>query len=162
MCALSGRIGLLADGTDCRVLQPSIDAHGMNGMHEYMERMCMAFTITFAFPMVVIPARDIILRSVLLPCLEPAASPVKEEVTMVEALDEALEAGDYKRRTPSEESSPPTEQSTHATPQNASFLLRLFTAIGIFWTAVGVASGVDSLGIVGKSLVHFAFSVDSL
>jgi amino acid permease len=142
-------------------------------------RMCMAFTITFAFPMVVIPARDIILRSVLLPCLELAASPVKKEVTMVEtddeplaeeeggsettqplevtmleAIDEALEEGDYERRKPSEESSPPpTEQSsTTATPQNASFLLRLLTAIGIFWTAVGVASGVDSIYIVWELL----------
>jgi hypothetical protein len=57
-------------------------------------RMCVAFTITFAFPMIVIPARDIILRLILLPRLEPAASPVKEEVAVLEAVDETLEEGD--------------------------------------------------------------------
>jgi hypothetical protein len=54
-------------------------------------RMCMAFTITFAFPTVVIPARNIMLRSsTLLPYVQPTAPPVKEEVTMLEAIDEPL------------------------------------------------------------------------
>jgi len=37
-------------------------------------RMCLAVTITLAFPMLVIPARDIVLRSLILPRLQSASS----------------------------------------------------------------------------------------
>jgi amino acid permease len=57
-------------------------------------RMCLALTITLAFPMLVIPARDIVLRSILFSCLPPAdALPFKEEVSTTEAKDENLEEG---------------------------------------------------------------------
>ena len=114
-------------------------------------RMCLALSITMTFPTVVIPARDIVLQSILLPCLESAAASV-EDVTMTEALEETLEEGGCENA--SSESTASTEQSSTAAtdPATASFLLRLLTAIGIFWTAGGVASGVESIDIVWELL----------
>jgi amino acid permease len=124
-------------------------------------RMCLALTITLAFPMLVIPARDIVLRSILLPCLERTTTTMPAEdvsTTTMEALQEPLleEGGGGNTNTTTnnttmettnvaESSSSPT--TTAAIP-TASFLLRLLTAIVIFWTAGGVASCVESIDIV--------------
>jgi amino acid permease len=129
-------------------------------------RMCLALTITMAFPMFVIPARDIALRSILLSRLEPAASPVKEELNMMEVVNESLaEEGEAEPTQAFEDtseedisetgnpsqSSSSTEQSNintaTATP-GTSVHLRLLAAIAIFWTAGAVASGVESIDIV--------------
>ena len=123
-------------------------------------RMCLAVTITLAFPMLVIPARDIILRSILLPYLETTttstSSPVEESTTTtMEALQEPLleEGGGNttNRNTIMETNGGVAESSSSSSstePPPASFLLRLVTAIGIFWTAGGVASCVESIDIV--------------
>jgi amino acid permease len=117
-------------------------------------RMCLALTITLAFPMLVIPARDIILRSILLPCLEPTTTPVEESTTTMEALEEPLlleQGGGHATTTTNstiETNGVAESSSTTTALPTASFLLRLLTATVIFWTAGGVASCVESIDIV--------------
>ena len=121
-------------------------------------RMCLALTITLAFPMLVIPARDILLRSVILPYLarkddrsSTQLSPGAEnnvETTTLEELqepllpdstdDELLEVGAGNN----------IGHETSSTSSGASFGLRLLTSTGIFWTAAGVASVCESIDIV--------------
>ena len=121
-------------------------------------RMCLAVTITLAFPMLVIPARDILLRSVILPYLtkkrqEALARPEEAEAhaddpppvnqTISEELEEPLlEEG---RNNDGEEAS--TEDSDDSSVK-ASFLLRLGVSMVIFWVAGGVAACVESIDIV--------------
>lgn len=106
-------------------------------------RMCLALTITLAFPMLVIPARDILLRSVILPYLnaeENAGVPADDTAAQ---LHEPL-LTDEERPAEDEEEASTTGDSTVMT----SFGLRLVTSIGIFWTAGLVASCVASIDIV--------------
>jgi amino acid permease len=115
-------------------------------------RMCLALTITLAFPMLVIPARDIVLRSILLPCLEPT-SPVEESTTMEALQEPLLEEGGGNTNTNTNtnttmEMNGVAESSSPTEPPTASFFLRLLTATVIFWTAGGVASCVESIDIV--------------
>ena len=119
-------------------------------------RMCLALTITLAFPMLVIPARDIMLRSVILPYLngERGAS-VSPESAAIEhdtaaQLQEPLLA-DEERPVVEDEGA-----DTAASRHPPSFMLRLSTATGIFWTAGLVASCVASIDevwdLLGSSL----------
>eukprot|EP00934_Nitzschia_sp_Nitz4_P008951 Nitzschia sp. Nitz4//scaffold190_size42200//13381//14925//NITZ4_007390-RA/size42200-processed-gene-0.60-mRNA-1//1//CDS//3329540138//8941//frame0 len=100
-------------------------------------RMCLALTITLAFPLLVIPARDILLRSVILPYMRSSsdASILSTEENANEQLQEPL------LQLEEEESS--TEEVSHP-----SFSLRLATAVGVFWTAALVASLVASIDMV--------------
>lgn len=111
-------------------------------------RMCLALTITLAFPMLVIPARDILLRSVILPYLNNERDHSPEPAVAVEddaaaQLQEPLLA-DEERPTLGEGDDVDASDAT----TNASFFLRLTTSIGIFWTAGLVASCVASIDIV--------------
>ena len=125
-------------------------------------RMCLALTITLAFPMLVIPARDILLRSVILPYLRKKNSQSSDniasradssnvEATTEEQLQEPLLTADSTNddlmeaaaATGGNESSSSPASSLHA-----SFGLRLLTSIGIFWTAAGVASVCESIDVV--------------
>jgi amino acid permease len=108
-------------------------------------RMCLAVTITLAFPMLVIPARDILLRSVILPRLYPtsangnSASTDRDETTA--QLQEPLLADEERPEVDNA-----TTEDTISTL--APFGLRLVTSIGIFWTAGLMASCVASIDIV--------------
>ena len=113
-------------------------------------RMCLALTITLAFPLLVIPARDILLRSVILPRLNRTnsnsvtAMAGNAEPTTEQQLQEPLLADE---EVPQQGGSD-NEESSSSTVPNASFLIRLLTSIGIFWTAGAVASCVQSIDIV--------------
>jgi amino acid permease len=115
-------------------------------------RMCLALTITLAFPMLVIPARDILLRSVILPFLErggdsettaTTTTTAIEEMTPQERLQEPLLQDEE-----AEESETTDDDSSSSDRISASFMVRLITSIGIFWTAGTVASCVESIDVV--------------
>ena len=111
-------------------------------------RLCLALTITLAFPMLVIPARDILLRSLIIPCLvknhgtRESSSPVPSnvEVSAAEQMQEPLLGDDNELDT--------TMETNDTSAPQASFLLRLVTAIGVLWTSAAVASCVESIDIV--------------
>jgi amino acid permease len=93
-------------------------------------RLCLALTITLAFPMLTIPARDIILRSWK-----------EHSTTALIVADNNLEEPLLDER----------ENSTIAslgieTP--ASILHRLAVAIVVFWSGAGVACCVSSIDVV--------------
>jgi amino acid permease len=103
--------------------------------------------------MLVIPARDILLRSVILPYLNA------EQNHGVPADDTAAQ---QQESLLADEERPPTEDDEDASSHGeeaitASFSRRLITSIGIFWTAGLVASCVSSIDIVwdllGSSLI---------
>jgi amino acid permease len=125
-------------------------------------RMCLAVTITLAFPMLVIPARDIMLRSFILPLLtktrnraEIVDTPETTQVTAVhgatlEELQEPLlreENAEGISRPPEIEDA--TEEGHQETTiANAPVLVLLSTSVVIFWSAGALASSVSSIDIV--------------
>lgn len=116
-------------------------------------RMCLALTITLAFPLLVIPARDIMLRSVILPLREFRAASTPESRVDDDSLfapvnEQLLHEPllmDEERVSEIESEAEDGEMDGTTT---ASFSLRLGTSIGIFWTAGLVASCVASIDIV--------------
>ena len=92
-------------------------------------RLCLALTITLAFPMLTIPARDIILRS----WKESSSTEV-----MLDDNDLEVPLLDGEQDTPSTPSddAPPT------------FWKRLIVAIFVFWSGAGVACCVSSIDVV--------------
>jgi len=123
-------------------------------------RMCLAFTITMAFPMLTIPARDIFIRSVLPtfqrccrtglwsgifgttsvsgwsePLLETTVSTIGVLATIMSDEEDVNEV------------TAPAD-GIWTPEQPASLRVRLVSAIIIFWTAAAVASCVASIDIV--------------
>jgi len=122
-------------------------------------RMCLALTITLAFPMLVIPARDIMLRSVILPYLQSGdnayANPGVPADDTVAQLQEPLLSSPtmtddeaHPTAAPDIENISISSSSSDDDTIKASFQLRLLTSVGIFWTAGLVASCVASIDIV--------------
>jgi amino acid permease len=130
-------------------------------------RLCLALTITLAFPMLVIPARDIVIRSLFQDGAETVVLPVVEGVTnptitsssideVQEALEEPLLSAEEQQQAepppedPEATTAPTTTAAAAAAPTTttSSFALRLAVAVAIFWTAGGVASGVESIDVV--------------
>lgn len=107
-------------------------------------RMCLAITITLAFPMLVIPARDILLRSVILRFIYPSSSGGQPAPTDTDEsttqLQEPLLADEERQM----DNTAADDMIIAAAPYG----LRLATSIGIFWTAGLVASCVTSIDIV--------------
>lgn len=102
-------------------------------------RMCLALTITLAFPMLTIPARDIVLRTICTPRAGPAAVAalsIEEEINFEEPLLD------------DEEEVP--EEDGHQ--KQYSFGLVLLASIAVFWTAALLASCVSSIDIVWELL----------
>ena len=89
-------------------------------------RLCLALTITLAFPMLTIPARDIILRA-----WKEGASTALED----NDLEEPLLNGEDNNN----------EHRVEAPP---SILKRLAVAIVVFWSGAGVACCVSSIDVV--------------
>ncbi len=107
-------------------------------------RMCLALTITLAFPLLVIPARDILLRSLILPFLNHEGRAVAQVgATFEETTTQLQEPLLLDEERPEIEDDVAEEETT-----TASFRLRLLTSIGIFWTAGLMASCVASIDIV--------------
>lgn len=105
-------------------------------------RMCLALTITLAFPMLTIPARDIVLRTMCTPRTGPAAvamPSIEDEINFEEPL---LDDDDDD-----EEEAPEDEEQKHF-----SFVLVLLASIAVFWTAALLASCVSSIDIVWELL----------
>ncbi len=131
-------------------------------------RMCLAVTITLAFPMLVIPARDIMLRSVILPTLmnranrrmEDAATSVPFDTTeqlglgittMADLQDPLLSDEDPVPPHHLSDTDPPDNDAVSGgltTVASASFGVLLCTSIVIFWSAGALASCVSSIDVV--------------
>jgi hypothetical protein len=138
-------------------------------------RMCLAITITLAFPMLVIPARDIILRSLILPMIlkrrstttmmanhsdgvgddsTPPLSYAQERTSLEELQEPLLSEEDPRRRQQQQQPSNSVSALDDEQEQggiaiaSASFLLLLSTSVVIFWSAGAMASAVSSIDIV--------------
>jgi len=121
-------------------------------------RMCLAVTITLAFPMLVIPGRDIIIRSYLPGSTTTAETPVVEQ-SPADDLQEPLlpsEGEEDNEAAPddefNDEEAPLDTVSENANidgaPPSSSYIVRLLVSIAIFWTAGTVASLVDGIEVV--------------
>jgi len=112
-------------------------------------RMCLAITITLAFPMLTIPARDIVLRSMMerrRPATGATPSLVESSDDPQETLAEPLLSGEGQdTEAPDMEDTPSSQESG---PLNVSFTTRLGIAIMLFWTATALACCVASIDIV--------------
>jgi amino acid permease len=97
-----------------------------------MGRLCLALTITLAFPMLIIPARDIILR---------VLTPKNTDDDSGESL---LEEGEVLERDLQE----PLLGREEPKDESVSFGRRLAVAILVFWSAAGIACCVSSIDIV--------------
>jgi len=131
-------------------------------------RMCLAITITLAFPMLTIPARDIVIRSFLPACARRccclrrrrragdgnSARANGGNVTSVDNLlqEPLLEAerSDVEDQDDILDSSSDEEiaAAESTSTVDASFCLRLGTAVAVFWSAAAVASCVASIDVV--------------
>jgi len=110
-------------------------------------RLCLAVTLTLAFPMLVIPGRDIIIKSYL-PGRRNSTDSV--EGSAAYDLQEPLLSGDDNDNDSNDEETPLdiiSETSSTASP-SSSYLVRLLVSIAIFWTASTVASLVDGIEVV--------------
>ena len=99
-------------------------------------RLCLALTITLAFPMLIIPVRDIILRSWK---EHSATEPLAGDINLEDPLSDA---GAHR-----------AVASLHP-----PLLQRLAVAIVVFWSAAGVACCVSSIDVVLK-LVGSSLSI---
>jgi len=116
-------------------------------------RMCLAVTITLAFPMLVIPGRDIIIRSYL----PGSTTETVEQSTLDDDLQEPLLSEEDNADEPvpnddNDEEAPLDAVSEHenadGVPPSSSYWVRLLVSITIFWTAGTVASLVDGIEVV--------------
>ena len=111
----------------------------------FMGRMCLALTITLAFPMLVIPARDILIRALkrLHSGLNTTASQVEIASVYSDAQSElrgpllAEENGDDGGVANEDEVDTPV-----------SFIRRLAAAVFVFWSGAAVACCVTSIDVV--------------
>lgn len=99
-----------------------------------MGRICLALTISLAFPMLVIPARDIVLRVM--------ATKDSDD----DSGESILEEGEILERDLRE----PLLGEAEEGPKDlsVSFIRRLAVAIVVFWSAAGIACCVSSIDIV--------------
>mmetsp|Transcript_52724 Transcript_52724/g.127801 ORF Transcript_52724/g.127801 Transcript_52724/m.127801 type:complete len:669 (-) Transcript_52724:195-2201(-) len=142
----------------------------------FVGRMCLAVTITLAFPMLVIPARDIMIRSWIAPMLSKRRQQQRQQqqqngttsdgrgTSQLQTVHEEGESDNNPSTTQShsndeEESeleqpllSPDVttdgEEVEEESVAHISFMILLLTSIVIFWTAGAVASCVESIDIV--------------
>lgn len=133
-------------------------------------RMCLACTITLAFPLLVIPARDILLRSwfatstttttvsVTITTDRSSAhqQPTTDQTAESSLREPLLADGDDNGEDPAEEHDIVTTRATATAaarsvvsqPQQHSLSLRLGTAILVLWSAAAVACCVKSIDVV--------------
>eukprot|EP00522_Entomoneis_paludosa_P013848 CAMPEP_0172447650 /NCGR_PEP_ID=MMETSP1065-20121228/6923_1 /TAXON_ID=265537 /ORGANISM="Amphiprora paludosa, Strain CCMP125" /LENGTH=476 /DNA_ID=CAMNT_0013199011 /DNA_START=37 /DNA_END=1464 /DNA_ORIENTATION=+ len=116
-------------------------------------RMCLAITITLAFPMLTIPARDIVLRSLLSTTTNTnttsAATTTAVTSTETEEGTSSLEEPLLSTENDEEQANGNAVVETDTTPSGSfSFGQRLGVAIVLFWSATAVASCVSSIDVV--------------
>jgi amino acid permease len=111
-------------------------------------RMCLAITITLAFPMLTIPARDIVIRSIV----EARSSAVRLGVELTDSEDLQAALAEPLLDESGEEANPDQDTTanpaTPTTPLSASLSMRLGIAIILFWSAALMASCVESIDLV--------------
>ena len=112
----------------------------------FMGRMCLALTITLAFPMLVIPARDIIIR---------AFKRINHASSFATPTESQVEVGTVYSDAQSELQEPLLVEEangdiTASNEQDApvSLVWRLAAAIFVFWTGAAVACCVTSIDVV--------------
>ena len=116
-------------------------------------RMCLAVTITLAFPMLVIPGRDIVVRSVLLPRMKPQQTTATTTTTItaegINTEDELAEPL-LENQHQDEEMMLPNNQDDgyDSSNHNISFGVLLSISVVIFWSAAALASLVSSIDVV--------------
>jgi len=130
-------------------------------------RMCLAVTITLAFPMLVIPGRDILVRSLVLPRLTTTTSEspsttrrgngvvaTGSEDDQLSELREPLlvEEPNEEETTPqisdAENDENDEERRSESDISSVSFMVLLTISIVIFWSASVLASLVSSIDVV--------------
>jgi amino acid permease len=119
-------------------------------------RMCLAVTLALAFPMLTIPARDIVLRSSLFNTHKSRPSHANDqgEATAAAAAtaSEQPESNDLTEPLLSEdvEAAPSSGagDTSSSSIKDPSLCARLVTAIVVFWSAAAVASCVRSIDVV--------------
>lgn len=110
-------------------------------------RMCLAVTITLAFPMLVIPGRDIVVRSVILPRMQQMQTNPSGavETSVEEELAEPL-LNDEHEESNGEGNNNNNDDETNN--DKISFLMLLSISITLFWSAAALASLVSSIDVV--------------
>jgi len=104
----------------------------------FVGRMCLALTVTLAFPMLTIPARDIILRAI-----KEGIS--QQMITNENDLEEPLLDG-HEDSDAVVEQDPPSPLVISSSPP--PFFHRLGVAIIVFWTGAAAACCVSSIDVV--------------
>ena len=110
-------------------------------------RMCLAVTITLAFPMLVIPGRDIVVRSLILPRLRSIPQAVGGTVDE-ELREPLLEDPDPEPGGETSESTAASDGGLSHDLSSASAAVLLCTSVAIFWSAATLASVVSSIDVV--------------
>lgn len=113
----------------------------------FVGRMCLALTITLAFPMLTIPGRDIVIRSMWQKQAgaEPTSALPRTSTEHDDPLHEPLLDNDHLDAVEGPESS---SQDSHVDHVEASLGLRLGMAVLVLWSAAAVASCVQSIDVV--------------
>lgn len=116
-------------------------------------RMCLAVTLALAFPMLTIPARDILLRSSLFSKRQsrPPSHSNDEGDSAPATMNDHQDHNDLTEPLLSEdvEAAPLTGTDPEScSKKDPSLCLRLVTAILVFWSAAAVASCVRSIDVV--------------
>jgi len=116
-------------------------------------RMCLAVTITLAFPMLTIPSRDIVLRTIKSSSSSsgsngepPLNAAVAQDDTAAASLQEPLLPSGSHDQT--EADSGRITNISNVAPPSFSFKDRLGVSIVLFWSAAAVASCVSSIDVV--------------
>jgi amino acid permease len=107
-----------------------------------MGRLCLALTITLAFPMLVIPARDVVIRAMQRHDTDTAGEVELEDNNLAEPL---LANEDVRDETGAAAA---TVEPHSTTRPSESFARRLVIAVLIFWSGAAVACCVTSIDIV--------------
>lgn len=111
----------------------------------FLGRMCLALTITLAFPMLTIPGRDILIRS-LPNSFHRRHRTVNRDVEDNDTLVEPLLENDNTEA--NENSRVERMIEDEGIQYEASLVLRMLLAVLVFWSAVIVACCVESIDVV--------------
>jgi amino acid permease len=109
-------------------------------------RMCLAITLTMAFPMLTIPGRDILLRSVSA-WWNNRRRHQPSDTSGLQSLEEALLEND-NQATDEEHQEVLTSETDTSITGPASVKARLAAAVLVLWSAAAVASFCESIDIV--------------
>lgn len=121
-------------------------------------RLCLAVTIALAFPVLTIPARDIVIRttanwSISTPHGIYDGSQMSSPALTEPLLPQSEDSDEPTRAVPIPESANDEEQNvgqetTPASTVPPTLWVRFFAAISVFWTGTGVACFVSSIDLV--------------